>query len=642
MRRLFSLVFLLALLACDANLSTRTPGSSGGGGWTEWRSQHFVVKTDLPAARVSELVTEFERIYTSIEDIAFPYSVKPTGMTHVVVFRDREEYERFAPKGSGGVFRFMLPDPRVRSMILVYGDSSAASRLVFQHELVHRFVRFYFPGVPRWVNEGLAQYYSTMAIEEGKVYLGRDLPDVRVRPGEVWAVQRDPKWGTIVSVPTGSIPSAQRLLDSGPADFGLRTQERGLIEEDSRRVMSFYAGAWALIHVIKNGGGAHAAMLDAFLVDLSAGTDPEVAWRGAFASVSAGALDRLLAVFYVRRETTVLRADYRPSHGPSPFERRTLPPAEVRLLWAALRPWGGPGSESVESALDAALALAPGSADVQVWRARWYTHQGRFDLAERALRGARDARPDDEMMLYELFNLRVAQAEREPSPERAEQIARVLPELLPRASTASSLNGLAWHLAHAGRVDEALSLARRAVEADFSCFACYDTLAFALHAKGRSEEAFRTQSIALGLLPDGASAPDMSARLEQYRAAAASPAAAKVPDPAPQPRVVEVAKCPEAATEGVVAADAVQRVVRGRTDSLRICRASNPQATGRLVVDLILDAAGAVCRVEVLPSTLSDAKVADCVVKVAASLQFPPPVGGGTARVQVPFSFSSK
>ncbi len=37
------------------------------------------------------------------------------------------------------------------------------------HELTHRFVHFYLPGAPRWLNEGLAKYYSTMVIEDGKV-----------------------------------------------------------------------------------------------------------------------------------------------------------------------------------------------------------------------------------------------------------------------------------------------------------------------------------------------------------------------------------------------------------------------------------------------------------------------------------------
>ncbi len=631
------LLLLLALLACDATTETRAPDAGGGAGgvWTEWSSQHFVVKTNLPATKVSELVTGYEQIYTVIEDVAFPYSTKPTGKTHVVVFRDRFEYEKFAPRGTSGVFRFLVPDPRATSMILVHGESTAESRQVFQHELVHRFVRFYFPGIPRWINEGLAQYYSTMAIEEGKVYLGRDLPDRRLRRGELWAAKNDPKWGTILTVPTGSLPTAQRLLDSGPADFSVLRRERGVLEEESKRVVLFYAAAWALIHVIKNGSESYPAMLDAFLVDLSAGTEPEVAWGEAFKFVSASAFDRDLAAFYARRETVVLRTDYRPPVTKVSLERRTLPAADVRLLWAALRPWGGPDSGSVETALDAALSLSPSSADVHVWRARWYIHQKRLDAAEKALDRANAARPHDEMMLLELFRLRVQQAEQEPSPIRTAQIERVIAELLPRASTATSLNDLAWYLAHHGRVDEALALAKRAIQADFSCFACYDTLAFAQHAKGKYGDAARTESIAIGLLPDGATIPEMAARLEQYRAAAATPAPA-------QPRIVDVANCPEGATEGAIAADAVQRALRGRSDSLRMCRTRNPQASGRLLVNLVLDGAGAVCRVEVVESTLTDAQVAECVLQVAAGLKFGAPTGGGTARVQVPFSLSSK
>src|SRR5262245_43582547 len=45
-----------------------------------------------------------------------------------------------------------------------------------QHELTHHFVVFYYPQAPLWLNEGLASYYATLAIEEGYVILGRNDP----------------------------------------------------------------------------------------------------------------------------------------------------------------------------------------------------------------------------------------------------------------------------------------------------------------------------------------------------------------------------------------------------------------------------------------------------------------------------------
>jgi tetratricopeptide (TPR) repeat protein len=47
--------------------------------------------------------------------------------------------------------------------------------------MVHRFVGFHFPAAPTWLNEGLAKYYETMRIEEGKARVGLPPPDAFFR-----------------------------------------------------------------------------------------------------------------------------------------------------------------------------------------------------------------------------------------------------------------------------------------------------------------------------------------------------------------------------------------------------------------------------------------------------------------------------
>lgn len=641
--RASTLLFLACLcIACGGGEPPLHPSELGAPAWAELTSTHFVVRTDLAAGKALELVNAFEHIHSAMEDIAFPYEVKPRGRTHVLVFRDEDEYEQFAPKGTRGFYRYLQDDPTVQSMIVLYGDISAATRSTFQHELAHRFVHFYFPGAPRWLSEGLAQYYSTMTVEGGKVVLGRDLPYLRLRPGLTWDAQADPTWEQIVAVPTGVLPAAQRVVESGPVDFSRRAVDVGLEGEDARRVTAFYAGAWALTHVLKNSSGAYPRMFDAFLLALSAGTEPHLAWSAAFRGVDFAALDRSLGAFYMRRDTTVLRAPYEPPRTARVERARKLAPAEVYLLRAAVRPWTDAQRDRVEADLDAAVKLAPQSPDVHVWRARFFRLAGRHESASNELWQALDVRPGDEQALLELLRVREAQAAREPTATRSEQVEAAVRELLPRATAAVTLSSLASYLARRDRVDEALPLAARAVEADFNCVECYETFAFVLHAKGRLAEAYRMQSVAVGLLPDGISSAGMLERLEQYRADAVAGKGAAAASTKTTPSVaVPSSTCPDTSKDAALPKEAIRRVVRGRMDSLRFCLARNPGARGRVLVNFSIAPSGAVCHVEIAESTLDDAQALDCIARTAATYVFPPPEGGGVLRVSYPFVFGA-
>lgn len=637
------LCFILWLCAACGGPQPLHPPELGGPTWSELKTTHFVVRTDLPPSKSLELVREFEQIYSAMEDIAFPYQVKPTGRTHVLVFRDHDEYELIAGKGSSGFYRYLPEDPVAPSMIVLYGDLSAATRSTFQHELTHRFVHFYFPGAPRWLSEGLAQFYSTMTVEGGKVFVGRELPYLRLRPGMSWDVQASPMWGRIVSVPTGILAATQRIVESSPLDFSLRAVDVSLAGEDAMRVTSFYAAAWALTHVLKNSSEAHARMFEAYLVALSAGTEANQAWSAAFRGTSFAELDRSLAAFYMRRETTVLRGAYEPSHVGKIEAARKLAPAEVRVLWASVRRWTEGTLDRIAADLDAALELDPQSPDVHLWRARFFRVVGKnLDRASNELWQVLEARPGDEQALLELLRVREAQVEGAPTAERIEQLEAVVRELVPRASTAVTLSALASYLARGDRIDQALDLATRAVKADFNCAQCYETYAFVLHTQGRSAEAYRAQSIAVGLLPDGITSPGMLERLEQYRADAAAgkgaPAAPVATKTAPS-SVTATTSCPDTMKRGTLSKEAVARVVKARRDSLRFCLARNPGAHGRVVVDFSIAPSGAVCQVGIAESTLNDPQVVDCIARTAASFVFPPPEGGGIADVSYPFVF---
>ena len=63
-----------------------------GGDWTEARTAHFVLKSDLEARELRELVQEFEASYRAIQSCVYANGDDPPGESHVVLLGSWEEY----------------------------------------------------------------------------------------------------------------------------------------------------------------------------------------------------------------------------------------------------------------------------------------------------------------------------------------------------------------------------------------------------------------------------------------------------------------------------------------------------------------------------------------------------------------------
>ena len=88
----------------------------------------------------------------------------------------------------------------------------------------------------------------------------------------------------------------------------------------------------------------------------------------------------------------------------------------------------------------------------------------------------------------------------------------------------------------------------------------------------------------------------------------------------------------------------IQEVVREDRDGLRACfneaLASDPELTGRLVIQWVIGSTGEVVSAEVFESELENDAFHECVTDLVLEWEFPPPDGGGVVRVNYPFNFS--
>ncbi|MFT3765048.1 MAG: hypothetical protein QM820_05975 [Minicystis sp.] len=497
----------LAALGCAAPL---TGPAAGGAPWTEIRSPHFTVRTDLEDAEAQRVLGSIEEVYAVFKRVAFPSEGDPHDRIDVTVFARARDYEAVAPAGANAYFDWLLPnDLEPAPTMVMHGALDDDTRRVLQHELTHFFVHQAFGGVPVWFNEGLAEYYSTVTVANGFAYVGLPRPDrhINLERAAPWKSGRNSEsW-----VPIQALPTFGRLVSLNPEAFYLWDDES---RQASRLRACNYAGAWGLVHLLHEGPAEYRRRYAALADLLHHGKPFGLAWRTAFGGIDAGTL----ATDYAHHFSVPAKwhaVPFTPGATALPHEARAMRDAEVHLLWARMLRWSGASLERAARHLDEAAASERDAPDVVFWRAV-FAASARRDFAE-AVRGF-DAvlakKPDDPRLLLGLARaLSQWEAAGGAPPGR---LARTMEALAQRATSPTQLDFVArWHLG-GGRLAEAAPVAERAAKADPTCAPCWDTWAQVAYAKGDVAEAFAAEQRAVAVLGDRRVNRRMLERLLRY------------------------------------------------------------------------------------------------------------------------------
>lgn len=617
-----------SLLTTGCGAAAFTPPERGGHAWVEGRSAHFILQSDLPPEEAREALLALERSYTRLADIAFPSTRSPP-RTRVIHFRRRTEYELVAPAQTAGFFTPGLHiDEATEPVAVTVGDfSDEPLRRIFQHELTHRFVSYYYPKARAWLNEGLAEYFETMTVENGYVVLG--LPS--------YPLGAERQAGSL-RVAVNDVPTVSEVFAMEGPSFLASSDETS--PEDARtQMMRNRAGAWALVHLLKNGPERYREQFDRVLSELQQG------WEGpagdGFSSLDPKLFEedfREWLVSFTQGGSIIRRARYEDK--PGSIERFvSMSPVDVHLLWAALRP------ALAEQEVDAALAFEPKAWKPRLLRARLREREGNWIAAERDLNDALSESDDETRCLLALLGHH-ARRVRDPIAEhRARDSAeRLLPDVIARAKTVSEQNALATSLALLGRNDDALRFAQQAIADDPACFRCYETLALVHARRGELRDAVTAQSLAIERLPHGTSIKQAFRELAGYESLNKHRASQRRKLPAEEP----------SPSAGPLTPEVMQKVIRAKFERFRACYEDglwvNAELRGRVTLRFTIGLDGRASEViakELEPMSaeekarpvLTDPAVRRCMVGVASSLVFPPP-RDGVVTVAYPIVFS--
>lgn len=517
---------LLVATACARDAPLKCP-AEGGKPWLELTSKHYVMRTDLGASDAEEALEDFERVYSSIEDLWAFHDVgnavvafevrdpttgtkrlvdrKPSGRIEIVLFDSRAEFREFDNRSDGS---FTMPDDwDPLPSVVTYADSVGQLHLTLQHEIAHRFIRFYYPQAPTWLSEGLASYYGALQIKGGRAWLG-------LAPYQF-------------GIPAVSaIPSASRLLASDSQTFYLRNDFAGQwsdIEIRNQRMCN-YAGAHALVQLLKNGGGEYRRRWQNYLFALVEARSAQEAWQKAYGDLPMERLEEDYQALLSARDRAVLTVAYEP-HVAKIDHMRTMRPAEVHRLRARLLRRGpAVRVEEVQHEIDAALHHEPHDPEAIYLSARLSLMHGRAAVAEQRIREAMRLDPAEPRYALMLFVMSLPRFDGVDLPDafdfrKAEELAATLAKMPPDTAV---LNDLAWYDAIRGRTAAGLQRVTRAIYDAPACAPCYDTYALLLFLQGQAALALRAETIAIGLFSEHGVDPAMLDRLRIYRSAAES------------------------------------------------------------------------------------------------------------------------
>ena len=277
--------------------------------------------------------------------------------TVVVVFRNDEGFRPFKPRVRGkisdNVAGYFMGRPHVNYIVMApTGQREFTSRVIF-HEYTHYLISLNFKRLPLWLNEGLAEFYSTFSGSErdGRTIIGRPI---------------DAHVATMI-----------RLTPIPLARF-VRPDTAGELYQDPARTPLLYAQSWGLVHFLLVGNnGAHRPQLGRFIAAVERGAAADTAFAEIFGP-DLGMLDRQL-----RAHVTKFRVDalqLRPEAVQSKLAASRLREAEAQHVQGDLLVQTG-ALELAERHLSAALAIDPGYGPALLSLAMLRLQQERFPEA---------------------------------------------------------------------------------------------------------------------------------------------------------------------------------------------------------------------------------------------------------------------
>lgn len=227
-------------------------------GWVRLQGPHFELYSDSDPQRAAGVLVDLERFRALFARLAPGLDLHSPAPLRMVAFDGPRSFAPYKARRDGGGTLLLGQFQRHSdaNYLLLDGRTRVSSdyRVAF-HELTHFFITHNVPRAPLWLNEGLAEYYGTFAIDGERAVVGR-------------AIERHAEF---------------LLLENQVRDLDelLETDGRSAANHGPQEVGRFYALSWLLTHYLLSQPDGPDQVAD-YLLSLADGDDSETAFELAF------------------------------------------------------------------------------------------------------------------------------------------------------------------------------------------------------------------------------------------------------------------------------------------------------------------------------------------------------------------------
>jgi tetratricopeptide (TPR) repeat protein len=232
--------------------------------WVEVRTPNFVIVSNAGEKQARKTALQFEQIHTLYRDSLAVAQGHPSPFITIFAVKDDKSLSELLPdywtKGHAhpsGIFWTRMSQYYAAVNLDAQGANPYAT---MYHEYYHSLTIPYFPGLPLWLSEGLADFFGHSEINGNIAMMGMTDP---------------------------------RLLDELrhnkliPLDVLFHVDLQSPYYNEQNKTSVFYAESWALVHYLMIGDNqSHRQMLQDYASALGSGATPDQAAAKAFGDLA--------------------------------------------------------------------------------------------------------------------------------------------------------------------------------------------------------------------------------------------------------------------------------------------------------------------------------------------------------------------
>jgi len=194
--------------------------------WIRLQAPHFLIFSDAAPERTAELARQIETFRAALLRLGTDLEARSPVPTVVFIFKDQEHYRPYRLRTD--IAGFFVKHRDGNSIAVNAGVTGGDPWQVVFHEYLHFFLNNNFTDIPLWLDEGMAETFSTFALQGTSAHLGAPLDHHRD-----WLAHNP------------LMPLDQLFaIDTGSRDY-----------QEGSRLGTFYAESWALVHLLAFGNG---------------------------------------------------------------------------------------------------------------------------------------------------------------------------------------------------------------------------------------------------------------------------------------------------------------------------------------------------------------------------------------------------